>query len=77
MPETKISTRKISKVNLVRNGAIVLTFDDNKKSLVDKDGIQTAMLMGAKLATGASLSTEDSVHPTTGEVSPDWVRIAF
>lgn len=73
---SKAKTAKITKMNVIKGGRVVLTLDNNKKALVDRDSLETYKLLGIEIKTGSSLIVEDSVNPLTSEVSPEWCRIA-
>lgn len=77
-----MKSREIAGVSLVKGGRVVLTFKPDaegekaKKALLDQPSIATANMLGMSIKTGATLITEPSVNPTTGETSAEWVRIA-
>lgn len=78
-----MQTYKISKINLVRDGGVVLSLTDDKgvaidqKVLVEQSQIATCNMLGTKLASGSSVQAEASVNPTTGEESKTWLKLAL
>lgn len=74
---TNRKTRKIESINIVKNGGLMIKYDDGKLSFLDQAAIQTALLMGITLKSGSSLMTEDSVNILTSEVSTVYVKLSF
>ena len=68
--------RVITKINVVKDGSLLITFNDDKKVLISYQQLLTYKLREIAFTIGATLDTEDSVHPVTAEVSETWCRIS-
>lgn len=72
-----VSQRVVSR-NFTNNGDILITLADGRKIILNKEQVGMLLMIGESVPKiGATILVENSVNPTTGEVSGTWAKLSL
>lgn len=73
-----MTSKKVASVGFIKDGKILITFEDKTLTTADKQQLELMQILGASLPrTGVEYVTQESVHPVTGETNPTWVKLVL
>ncbi len=72
------TSQKVTARSFTNNGDILLTLENGKKVLLNKEQIGTILLIGESVPkVGSTVLAEDSVNPVTAEVNDTWAKLSL
>lgn len=73
-----IRSQRVVSRNFTNNGDILITLADGRKIILNKEQVGMLLMIGESVPKiGATILIEDSVNPTTGEVSGTWAKLSL
>lgn len=73
-----IRSQRVTSRNFTNNGDILITLADGRKIILNKEQVGMLLMIGESVPKiGATILIEDSINPTTGEVSGTWAKLSL